>query len=343
MRHRSFAVAVLAWVLAECPGHAQGRGEYFALLDQYASGETMEAPAALAVWPEGQVRAVVGSLDANTPPTLLRRAVMLHTEAAFAEVDDGRESFHLDVARSFVEGLLRSPYAELTARDFAGRWHALAAVLYCTRNQEWRARHEVNRGLAFDGNHRYVNLVAGALLEFPLGQSESNPRGTWNSHQSTDYKLRKQLHQAAQVYRGIVAKNPEFPEARLRLGWTLALNDSVDSAREQLEIVASRAAHYDVWYLAHMFLGSLHERSGRPADATREYEAARAVRPFQSSLLALMRLASDRGQRERVRSLAAEISGNAIDDDEDDPWSFYPLCMTGGDLLDGLRAEAQRP
>ena len=341
MRHPSLAVVALAWFLAECPGLAQGRGEYFALLDRYASGETTAAPETLAAWPEGRVRAAVRSLDAETPPTLLRRAAMLHTEAAFEEVDDGRESFHLEVARSFVEGLLRSPYAELTARDFAGRWHALAAILYCARNQEGRARSEVNRGLAFDGNHRYVNLVAGALLEFPLGQLESNPRGTWDSYQTTAYKLRKQLHQAAQTYRGIIAKNPEFSEARLRLGWVLALNDSVDSAREQLEIVASRAAHYDVSYLAHMFLGSLHERAHRPGEAEREYEAARAVKPFQSSLIALMRLTADRGERERVRSLAAEISENPTG--EDDPWSFYPLCMTGGDLLDGLRAEAQRP
>ena len=35
MRYRSLAVATLAWVLAECPGVAQGRGEYLALLDQY--------------------------------------------------------------------------------------------------------------------------------------------------------------------------------------------------------------------------------------------------------------------------------------------------------------------
>jgi hypothetical protein len=342
MRHRSLALAALAWVLAECPGLAQGRGEYFALLDRYASGETTEAAAALSAWPESRVRAVVGSLVAKTPPTLLRRAIMLHTETAFVEVDDGRESFHLEVARSFVEDLLRSPYAELTARDFAGRWHAQAAIVYCTRNHEARARTEVNRGLTFDGSQRYVNLVAGALLEFPLGQLESNPRGTWNSYQTIDYKLRKQLHQAAQIYRGIIAKNPEFAEARLRFGWVLALNDSVDSAREQLQIVASRAAHYDVSYLAHMFLGSLHERARRPADAAREYEAARTVRPFQSSRIALMRLAADRGDRERVRSLATEIAENPVDDEED-PWSFYPLCATGGDLLDGLRAEAQRP
>ena len=150
------------------------------------------------------------------------------------------------------------------------------------------------------------------------------------------------LHQAAQTYRGIIANHPEFDEARLRLGWVLALNDSVDNAREQLEMVAARATRPDLAYLAHMFLGALHERARRPADAAREYEAARAVSAFQSSLIALMRMAALRGEDERVRALAAEVAERP-DDDEDDPWSFYPLCgTTRRSLLDGLRAEALR-
>ena len=51
MRHRSLAVAALTWILAECPGLAQGREEYLALLDRYSSGEPTEAVAALAAWP----------------------------------------------------------------------------------------------------------------------------------------------------------------------------------------------------------------------------------------------------------------------------------------------------
>jgi tetratricopeptide (TPR) repeat protein len=343
LKVRLLAAAALAWILASPPGLAQSRDEYFALIDRYASGETTEAVAAVAAWPKAGLRAVVESLPAQTSPTLMRRAVMLHTEAAFVEEDDGRESFQLEVARSFVAGLLRSPYAELTVRDFAGRWHALAAILYCMRNNEARARTEVNRGLSLDPDHRYVNLLAGALLEFRLGQDEPNPRGSWNVFAQSEYRLKKQLHQAAQIYRGIISRNPEFYEARLRLGWVLTLNDSLDNAREQLELVAARApTHSDLSYIAHMFLGSLHERAKRPAEAVRAYEGAHTASPYQSSLVALMRIAAARSERERVRSFAGEISESA-DDDEEDPWSYYPLCATGTDLLDGLRAEAQRP
>ena len=71
---------------------------------------------------------------------------------------------------------------------------------------------------------------------------------------------------------------PDFDEAKLRLGWVLALDDSRDKAREQLEVVAAQATRKRSLNLAHMFLGSLHERAKRPADAAREYEGgARCV------------------------------------------------------------------
>jgi len=85
-----------------------------------------------------------------------------------------------------------------------------------------------------------------------------------------------------------------------------------------------------------MFLASLHERANRSADAEREYEAARAVAPYPSSLIALIRIAATRGQDERVRSLAGEIPAMAAAQ-RDDPWSYYTLCVTSGDLFEGLR------
>ena len=337
------ATAVLASILAAPSALAQGDREYLALFDRYANGETTDAAAALAAWPEARVREAVKSLDEELPLSAarLRTAVLLHTEAAFVDPESKREAFHLDIARSFVERLLNLPRVPSAVRDFAARFHALWGVVYCTRGEPAIAQGQVYRGLTVDGSNAYVNLVAGALIEYRVGQAEPNPRGTWNVDPERIAVLKKQLHQAAQIYRGIVTNAPSFYEARLRLGWVLALNDSLDNAREQLEVVAAQATRPDLSYLAHMFLGSLHERAKRPADATREYEAARAVSPFQSSLMALMRIASARGDNERVRLLFGEISG--IPPDQDDPWSFYSLCgITGDSLLDGLRAEAMR-
>jgi hypothetical protein len=340
---RLFAVAAMACTLSQSSVVAQGDREYLALFERYANGETIDAVAALAAWPEARVRDAVKSLDEELPLSAarLRTAVLLHTEAAFVDPDSQRESFHLDVARSFIGRLLALPRVPTAVRDFAARFQALWAVVYCTRGEPAIAQVFVNSGRGIDRNNRFVNLIAGALIEYRVGQAEPNPRGTWNVDPQHEYGLKKQLHQAAQIYRGIVANAPSFYEGRLRLGWVLALNDSLENAREQLEAVAAQATRPDLAYLAHMFLGSLNEREKRPADATREYAAARAVSPFQSSLMALMRMASARGENERVRSLFAEIS--AIPPDQDDPWSFYSLCGTSGtSLLDGLRAEAMR-
>jgi hypothetical protein len=239
----------------------------------------------------------------------------------------------LDVARSFLPALLDSRVSvDLAARDFAARWHALTAMLYCTRYDERRARNEINRGLSLDPDHKYVSLVANALVESQIT----------SAYRLLGGRTTEALYQAAQGFRIIIAKHPDFVEARLRLGWVLTRNNSPQNAREQLEIVAARATRADVLYLAHMFLASLHERANRAADAEREYEPARAVAPYQSSLVALIRIAAMRGQDEQVQSLAAEIPTMAATGQED-PWSYYNLCVTGGDLFEGLRADARRP
>ena len=251
-----------------------------------------------------------------------------------------RPSVRVDVARSFVGRLLGLPRVPSADRDFAARFHALWAVVHCTRGEPGLAQRQVDRGLAIDKNNPFVKLIAGALDKYRVRGEKPDPRGTWSVRGST--VLRQLLNRAAETYPGIVAKHPDFDEAKLRLGWVLALDDSRDKAREQLEVVAAQATRSDLSYLAHMFLGSLHERAKRPADAAREYEAARAVSPFQSSLIALMRIAAAGGENERVRSLVAAISGTPPD--QDDPWSVYSVCgLSGESLLDGLRAEAMRP
>jgi hypothetical protein len=324
MKLRLVAIAAaLVGTLAAPRLVAQGDAEYLALLDGYASGESMEAAKALAAWPEARAGTAVRSLESQLSPARFRTAVMLHTESAFA-VDNGRESFHLDMARSFLRRLLDSrERADPVAKDFAARWYALTAMLYCTRHDARRARNEINRGLTLDSDHKYVNLLASALLEY-------------------EAPVYKASHLAAQGYRMIVSKHPDFFEARLRLGWILIRNDSLQNAREQLEVVAARATNVDLLYLAHMFLALLHERANRPGDAEREYEAARAAAPYPSSLIALMRIALMHGQDEHARSLATEIPAMAAAGQED-PWSYYILCVTGGDLYEGLRAEARRP
>jgi hypothetical protein len=269
---------------------------------------------------------------------------MLHTEAAFYQPGDGREPSHVDVARSFLQRVIDDPAnrqstsADRRARDLAARWHALVAIMYCMRDDDRHAQREVNRGLTVDGKHREVNLVAGTLIEYRIQRDVPDLRGP---HPTLRNAQARTLLQATEVYRLILASHPDFLEARLRLGWVLHLNNSRGS-REQLEEVTGRASKGDMQYLAHLFLGAVHERSNRLSDAAREYAAARAVAPWQAAVIALIRIEAGLGHNDRVRMLAAEIPP-AADPQGNDPWHFYNRCFTGNGLLEGLRAEARQP
>jgi hypothetical protein len=328
----------VAAVLAATCSAAQvaSHDDYLRLIDDYARTDPASAAATLATWPESRVNDAVRAVDKHAAPDRVRAAIMLHTEAAFGDAANQRESFHVEIARSFVSRLDRPD------RDFVARWHALVAALYCVRHDSRRARQEINHGLAVDGKQRYLNLVAGALIEYEIAQEEPNLRGQWNVTKERDDILRKQLHQAAQIYRVVLAGHPDFLEARLRLGWVLTLNDSLPAAREQLEVVAAQATNSDLSYLAHMFLGALHERADHPADAGREYELARRVAPNQSSLVALLRSSAAAGQMDRAHALAEDIP-RMVTDGQDDPWDSFTSCFTGDELFAGLRAASRAP
>jgi hypothetical protein len=329
------AAAVLAATLVAAQAVSQDDTSYAALLDAYVRNDATAAVAALATWPERRVKEAVRGLDKQVGRDRARAAVMLHTEAAFREVADQRESFHVVVARSFVSRL------DSSDRDFVARWHALVASLYCVRRDPRRAQLEINQGLAVDGRHPYVNLLAGAFIEYKIAQEEPNLRGQWNVRKQRADILRKELQQAAQIYRVVLSGFPDFLEARLRLGWVLTLNDSPRAAREQLEIVAARATNVDVLYLAHLFLAASHERADHPGDAAREYDVAREVAPYRSSLIALIRIAATAGNVDRARALAEKISAMSATG-QNDPWNAYNSCFTGDELFAGLRREARQ-
>ena len=330
MNLRPLAVALaLFWALDKAVA-AESDPSYLALLDRYAGGQVTEAVDALSAWPQARVRAAVRSLDARAAVERARTALILHTETAFREPADRREPFHVEVARSFL-GRVLDEAADVggkrirpspKARDFGARWHALLGILYCVRDDNRRALLAIDRGLALDSKHPDVNLVAGARFE----------RG-------------RNFSQAAQSYRGILSNHPDFLEARLRLGWVLKGRDGQpqERSREQLEDVVARAARPDLLYLGHLFLGSVHERANRLSEAAREYEAARAVMPMQSSVIALIRVEAALGHDHRARALTADIPA-ADGPGTFDLWHAYnSMCFTSGGLLEGLRAEAQRP
>ena len=332
--HGTIAAVVLMFVWSVARSVFAQDPQYLALLDAYAGGNMQESAAALAAWPEPRVRAAAWALGPHPGLDRARAAAMLHTEAAFAINPDRRFSIHLEAARMLVRGMS----GDDRARPFVQRWHALAVALYTMRNDLVAARQELNRGMAEDGNKRDLELAAGVLSEMAVRNAEHNLRGLWNTVNRD--RLERQLKEAVAAYERALAIDPGFLEARLRLGWALLLNQSSQHARDQLEQVAARAARADVQYLAHLFLAAVDERDQRLDEAAREYEAAHAAAPHQTSFVALIRIERARGRDDRAQRLATEFAALSARSDED-PWWYYNSGITSGELLEGLRAEAR--
>lgn len=130
------------------------------------------------------------------------------------------------------------------------------------------------------------------------------------------------LLDAERRYRAALKLDPRLVEARLRLGRVLDLEGRADVARGELERAWQEAGTGYEKYLAALFLGSLHERSRRFADASAAYRAAiREYPESQTAYLALAHLLETQGERaaaaETVRAMLEPQAKRA------DPWWMY--------------------
>ena len=191
----------------------------------------------------------------------------------------------------------------------------------------------------------------GVVEEMQAQQAEPNLRGSWavvvrsqgSSNLTNSERVEAMLRRAALAYRRALSTDPQYLEARLRLGWVLFLNNSAGPARQQLEGVRARATRDDLRYLAHLFLGAIDEHDHRIDDAVREYEAAHTIAPsHQTALIALIRIEHALGHLDRARALAAAYAALPRTTDDDDPWWRYNMGETSGELVEWARAQVQR-
>ena len=112
-------------------------------------------------------------------------------------------------------------------------------------------------------------------------------------------------------------------------------------APADLEAALAQATDEGTRYLAHLFLGAVAEQRKDLEGARREFEAARAVAPYQSSFVALGRIEETLGHGDRARQIAAEYAQLTVK--LEDPWWDYRLggFITGA--LTWLRQEARQP
>ena len=278
---------------------------------------------------------------ANTrlPSNLIKAAAMLHTEAALTARDRAAADLHIERARAALDSVSADEARRL--RPFVDRWHALAVVAYATVGEVGRAHQEVDRALRENIENVDARLANGALYEMDARFAEPNLRGRWNNDDpKIKFDVHARLAAALTEYNKILAIRPTFLEARLRLGWVLFLEVSSSAhIREQLE-KALASNREELQYLAHLFLGALEERDNYLDAAAKEYTASHSIAKRQSSFLALIRVDQALGRNDEAANLASDLVATP-DVAADDPWKTFSAGLTGGELIEWLRHEAQ--
>jgi tetratricopeptide (TPR) repeat protein len=266
-------------------------------------------PAALIVWRRVPVRA----------------ALMLHTDCArLGRRGEGdRPELHESLAAE-IAGMLRDDEAN---QDFARRWYLVMAGLAAGENRWPDALEWTERGRRDFPNSTELLVAAGAIEEVHALQTGRAAH----------------VEKAREALRAALAADPSLSEAHLRLGrvaWRLG--DDAE-ARSALEEVFTRNHTRGEAFLAHLFLGRVHEDAGRLDEAARSYEAALTLESnSQSARLALSHVRLRGGDAATARAEAQRALRPAGARLRPDPFWLYPWGPSVGveERLEALRREA---
>lgn len=321
--------------------------EYKAALRAYASGEREKAVVAVVGWTERRLREEVPGLSA-TLASLPRVALLLHGDCAQRARRDGLQAQHHESAALTIAHMLKAESAE---RPFVRRWYEAMAGLALGETRWGEARDWAERGLRDFPDSAPMLLVVGsieetfgalALLRLPDSVFSPIQRET-RANLEALREARGHLERAHRSLRSAVAAEPSLAEARLRLGRVAWRLGETSEARSALEEVLARGPAAHTGFLAHLFLGRIHEDAGRLADAARSYEAALALDPHaQSARLALSHARLRLGSPAVARREVEESFRTAGRRQQPDPFWLYPWGPAVGveERLEALRREA---
>jgi tetratricopeptide (TPR) repeat protein len=336
--------------------HYDSLVEYNKLVTAFRAGD--DGPAqAIAFWPNKQVLAMVALL----PPAPLKfppwdagqfkAAVMLHTTTALNLLGTADRSegalLHLQVGTE----ILRRGGKDVP--DFVGPWHTAIARLLMNR-----ANLEVLAAFLERARERFpddptIQFLSGVFAEFMAGPSsfeELAPSAVSfakmpQALERMSKRRTGRLDEAARFLGAALGAGGHDAEMLLHAARVEMLRNHDDEAvRMFRDIDGSAATRTDWRYLAALFAGGLHERTGRIDDAMASYRRAAAILPAaQSARVALsevLRRAGRAGESaQMLRDAVAARRPPAVD-----PWWTY--FLEDPDLtaarLKRLLAEARR-
>jgi tetratricopeptide (TPR) repeat protein len=370
------AAAGLAAALA-LPGALWAQGgsgpgpRYVELLESYASGRQEGPVAALASWSEDDLKRETGALRAladaaracascaarRTLERLpLRAAVLLHTDvdvrvgtpAPDAEMFTPRcgPRVHDVLAERLLSVLMRRP----EEHGFGRRWYlAMALRTHWDLCPDDAARW-VRAALAWFPDDAELLLARGTAEDVAeLRRPESLPaRGVLPPRLAREAEAeaasrRQLLERAKRSFEEALKSNPGLHEARVRLGGVLWRLGRRAEARACLEPAVAAGAEPSLLYLAHLFLGRVHEDEGRLPQAEAAYRAAVGVEEDgQAAAVALSHVLQAAGQAEASREVLDRLVRQAWRPADDPYWAHRGgRYLDAEALLEELRGEVR--
>ncbi len=276
------------------------------------------------------------------PADQRRAAVMMHTELAGVWLLLGQTApavTQIGNADRLVAIMIANDRGMEPTRAFAIRWYAFITGMYAAQGQVDAADRFVRVGLAAFPRAAELYVARGSIQEMRAGMDESDHLGRAITDRDITRDLTRLLEAAAADFQHALDLDGALALAHLHRGRVHHLLGD-NRASHDLETALAGATDDRVRYLAHLFLGAVAERRNDLDAARREYEAARAVGPYQTSYIALSRVEGALGRSDRARDIALEYAH--LTDKVDDPWWDYRLGEFNAGALSWLRHEARR-
>jgi tetratricopeptide (TPR) repeat protein len=321
----SVAVLVLGGIArAQAPPPA----EYAAAIESYIVGhDTARAAGLLAGLPPGALRPAVEKYLAGPQPSFAAAAAF-HLEIAVGVVTLSVKlaEDHLELGQQIVRELRPTGRgsASLSTADaaaFMERWYTAAASTFMMVNDPARALPYISRGLQLAPASPELRLMSGIVDEL-AALAISPDTAVSSDHRGRILAVRTQgFMRARDKFRQLLADEPRFTRARIRLGRALwMLGDSAEALVLLLQ-AQSEARDAKERYLVAMFLGALYEQQRNVTGARIAYEAALAVAPAsQAATVALGHLDVMAGRPDRAQALARALLSKPPVGDE--WWSY---------------------
>jgi tetratricopeptide (TPR) repeat protein len=243
--------------------------------------------------------------DANR---ILKRGALLHTDiailapAAAREIQGGAAQLlikdglligenagpHWEFARLLLDAVKPSP-----ARDeMVRQWYLAAAADMQHRRQWGNAEDHLSRARRIFRSDASFLFYSGAVHEFYAGPSAQNSALVAPPGSNMDFGSRdSELGRSRGFYREAVVADPDFAEARLRLGRVTGLILDHSQAVAELQKAAAVLVDPQLRYYAALFLGQEQVTLGHYDAAQEQFQAATVLYPTaQSPRLALNHL-----------------------------------------------------